>query len=134
MAKAMNLDTSQRYYSLEPDVLIIRLPENCTPSVLAESSSYMKHKFSAAVDGGISKTVIDIHALKTLHIGVIKLLFQAMQVCNELGMQFALIGNPQVIAECKGFEDTRAWAFFDSVDEAKASFGKAQQPAQLAGT
>lgn len=134
MARAMNLDTSQKYYGIEADLLIVRLPENCSPAVLAEASAYMKNKFSEAVDTGISRTLIDIHALKTLHIGVIKLLFQAMQVCSDLGMQFALVGNAQVVAECKGFEDTRSWAFFDSVNEAKASFGKAQQPAQLAGT
>jgi two-component system cell cycle response regulator len=134
IAKAMNLDTSLRYYATEAETFLMRLPENCAPAVLAEAATYMKPKFSEAVDAGISKCVIDIHMLKSLHIGVIKLLFQAMQVCHDLGMQCALIGNPQIVTECKGFEDTRAWAFFDSLDGAKASFGKVQQPAQLAAT
>jgi two-component system, cell cycle response regulator len=134
IAKAMNLDTSLRYYATEAETFLMRLPENCAPAVLAEAATYMKPKFSEAVDAGISKCVIDIHVLKSLHIGVIKLLFQAMQVCHDLGMQCALIGNPQIVTECKGFEDTRAWAFFDSLDAAKASFGKVQQPAQLAAT
>ncbi len=131
IAKAMNLDTSQRYFTLEPGFLIMRLPENCSPSVLAEVGNYLKPKFSEAVDAGHTRMVIDIHQVKTLHMGVIKLLLQTMQTCRELTLQFALVGNHQIVTECKGFEDTRNWQFYDSVDDAKASLGKAPAP-QLA--
>jgi two-component system cell cycle response regulator len=134
-SKAMNLDTSQRYFAIDKDLLIMRLPENCSPGILAEVANYAKPKFAEAVDAGHSKVVIDIHLLRTLHMGVIKVLFQAMQICKDLGLQFSLIGNAQIISECKGFEDTRGWTFYDSVEEARANFGKAAQPAaQLAGT
>ncbi len=126
MAKAMNLDTSQRYYAIEGDSLIMRLPENCSPAVIAEAATYLKPKFAEAVDAGHNKVVIDIHQIRSLHMGVIKLLFQAMQTCRELAMQFALVANPQIVAECKGFEDTRSWTFYDSLEEAKANLGKSQ--------
>lgn len=126
MAKAMNLDTSQRYYSTEGDSLIMRLPENCSPAVIAEAATYLKPKFAEAVDAGHNKVVIDIHQIRSLHMGVIKLLFQAMQTCRELAMQFALVANSQIVAECKGFEDTRSWTFYDSLEEAKANLGKSQ--------
>ncbi|HWL16852.1 MAG TPA: response regulator [Opitutus sp.] len=125
MAKAMNLDTSQRYYAIEGDALIMRLPENCSPAVIAEAATYLKPKFAEAVDAGHNKVVIDIHQLRSLHMGVIKLLFQAMQTCRELAMQFALVANPQIVTECKGFEDTRGWTFYDSLEDAKANLGKA---------
>ncbi len=133
MAKAMNLDTSQRYYAVEGDCLIMRLPENCSPAVIAEAATYLKPKFAQAVDAGHNKVVIDIHQIRSLHMGIIKLLFQAMQTCRELAMQFALVANPQIISECKGFEDTRGWTFYDSVEDAKANLGKAAAP-QLAAT
>jgi len=132
MAKAMNLDTSQRYYAVEGDCLVMRLPENCSPAVIAEAATYLKPKFAQAVDAGHNKVVIDIHQIRSLHMGVIKLLFQAMQTCRELAMQFALVANPQIISECKGFEDTRGWTFYDSLEEAKANLGKSSSP-QLAG-
>jgi two-component system cell cycle response regulator len=134
IAKAMNLDTSLRYFATEADTLVMRLPEHCGTLVLAEAAIYLKPKCSEAVDAGISKAVIDIHGLRSLPIGVIKLLFQAMQLCHDLGMQCAMVGNAQIVAECKGLEDTRGWTFFDSLEEAKASFGRVQQQAQLAGT
>jgi two-component system cell cycle response regulator len=131
MAKAMNLDTSQRYYAIEGDCMIMRLPENCSPAVIAEAAAYLKSKFAEAVDAGHGKVVIDIHQIRSLHMGVIKLLFQAMQTSRELAMQFALVANPNIVAECKGFEDTRGWTFYDSLEEAKANFGKTTTP-QLA--
>jgi len=93
--------------------------------VLAEAATYLKPKFSEAVDAGHNKVVIDIHHIRSLHMGVIKLLFQAMQTCRDLALQFALVANAQIVAECKGFEDTRGWTFYDSLEEAKTNLGKA---------
>ncbi len=132
IAKAMNLDTSQRYFAMDGDMMTMRLPEVCSPSVIAEVQTYLKPKFAEAVDAGFNKVVIDIHTIKTLHMGIIKLLFQAMQTCRELGMQFALVGNTQIISECKGFEDTRGWTFYDSMDDAKANLGRAAAPTMAA--
>ncbi len=134
MAKSMNLDTSPRYFIIEPGFLIMRLPENCSPAVLAEVGNHLKPKISEAVDAGHTRLVIDIHQLATLHMGVIKLLLQTMQTCRELTLQFALVGNQQIATECKGFEDTRNWQFHDLIDDAKASLGVAAvapQPATV---
>jgi two-component system cell cycle response regulator len=127
IAKAMNLDTSQRYFAIEGECLTMKVPDNCAQSTIAEITTYMKPKMAEAVDAGHNKAIIDVHQLKTLHMGVIKLLVQAMQTCRELGMQFAIVGNSVIATECKGFEDTRSWTFFENVDEAKASLSK--QPA-----
>ena len=124
MAKAMNLDTSQRYYSMDGELLIMKLPENCTPGVLAEVSQYLGAKLAASVDAGYNKAIFDLQAIKTPHMGVIKLLMQAMKAGRELALQFALVANSQTIAECKGFEDTRTWTFFETVEAAKAELGK----------
>jgi two-component system cell cycle response regulator len=124
MAKAMNLDMSQRYYSMDGDLLIMRLPENCSPGTLAEVSTYLSAKLSETVDAGYNKAIFDLHAVKTLHMGVIKLLMQAMQAGRELALQFALVANSQTIAECKGFEDTRSWTFYETLEAAKADLTK----------
>ncbi len=127
IAKAMNLDTSERYFTVENECLVMRVPENCSPAALAEISSYIKPKLASAVDAGHNKAVIDVHTLKSLHMGIIKLLVQAMQICRELGVQFAMVGSSQIAAECKGFEDTRNWTFFDNMSDARVSLGKGAQ-------
>jgi two-component system cell cycle response regulator len=124
IAKAMNLDTSRRYFHTEGDFLMLKLPENCTQLVVNEVMNYLKPKVSEAVDSGISKAVIDLKDIKSLNMTLIKLLFQSMQTCRELALQFVLVGNDNIVAECKGFEDTRNWSFYPSVEDAKTSLTK----------
>src|SRR3954467_7519275 len=57
IAKAMNLDTSLRYYSMDGEVMVMTLPENCPPALLAEVGAYLKPKFAEAVDAGFNKVV-----------------------------------------------------------------------------
>ena len=130
MAKAMNLDTSLRYYALEEGTLVLRLPETIGAVTIAEVTGYMKVKVSSAVDTGVARAIIDVSKLKALDMPVIKLLFHFMQTCAEVSIQYILVGNAIVAKECKGFEDTKNWTFFDSVEQAKASY-KAE-PAQAA--
>src|SRR6478609_144854 len=129
IAKAMNLDTSTRYFTIEEGCFVLKMPENCTPAVLAEIATYLKPKLTEAVDAGHNKAVINVQALKSLHMGVIKQLVQAMQMCKDTSVNFVLVGNNQLMTECKGFEETRNWSFHETVEEAKASFLKAGTPA-----
>ncbi len=134
MAKAMNLDTSLRYYGMEENTLVLRLPEHMTPVTINEVTSYMKGKVSGAVDTGVGRAIIDISKLKALDMPVIKLLFQFMQACSEVSIQYVLVGNAVVAKECKGFEDTKNWTFFDSIEQAKAGAAPAAAaPAPAAG-
>lgn len=130
VAKAMNLDMSVRYFTMKDGFFIFKLPENCTPAVLAEMAIYLKPKLTEAVDAGLNRCIIDCQALKSLHMGVIKQLVTAMQLCKETGVNYALVGNSHLVAESKGFEDTRNWHFHDSVEDAKSSFSRGMpQPA-----
>jgi two-component system, cell cycle response regulator len=124
IAKAMNLDTSQRYFATADNIFIMRLPENTTPAALVEVANYLKPKTAEAVDSGIYRAVIDLHELKRFDMTIIKLLFNTMQVFRELALQYVLVGNAQIVTECKGFEDTKGWQFFDSLDEAKTHLAK----------
>ncbi len=129
IAKAMNLDTSTRYFNVQDGFFHFKMPENCTPAALAEIATYLKPKLTEAVDAGHNRVVINCESLKSLHMGVIKQLVSAMQLCKDTGVNFALVGNSQLTSECKGFEETRTWNFHDTVAEAKASLAPKPQPA-----
>lgn len=132
IAKAMNLDTSQRYFGIEDGCFIVKMPEHCTPAVLAEIATYLKPKLTEAVDAGLNKAIINVQALKSLHMGVIKQLVSAMQLCKDTGVNFTLVGNNQLMSECKGFEETRSWAFHETMEEAKANIAKLSSTPALA--
>lgn len=124
ISRAMNLDTSERYFRTEPDVFIMRLPEVCTPAVVNEVSAYLKGKIAEAVDSGISKAIFDLHEVKHLDMPLIKLLITAMQACREVALAHTLVGGGSIVAESKGYEDTRGWQFYDTMEEARQSFSK----------
>jgi two-component system cell cycle response regulator len=119
-SKAMNIDTSKRYFALEAGMLVMRLPAACSPSVVAEADLHVKAKIAEAVDAGLNTMAVDAQQCGSLEMAGIKLLFKTMQICAELGVRCLLVGNPGIVAECKGFEDTRNWKFAASLDEVRS--------------
>ena len=117
-------DSHTPFFNVQDGFFMFKMPENCTPSALAEIATYLKPKLTEAVDAGHNRAVINCEALKSLHMGVIKQLVSAMQLCKDTGVNYALVGNSQLTTECKGFEETRAWNFHETLAEAKASFVK----------
>jgi two-component system cell cycle response regulator len=123
IAKAINLDTSERYFNFEEDFLVVSLPNNITTSILNEVSAYLKPKISEAVDNGYSKVLFDVHTVRNVNMSFIKLLVDSMSTCQDLTLTYAMIGNAQIAAECKGFEESKDWVFYDSLEEAKSKAG-----------
>jgi two-component system, cell cycle response regulator len=124
VAKAMNLDTSLRYFASDPEFFTLRLPENINPTMANEVLNYLKGKTSEAVDNGLGKAIIDLSALKRLDLNIIKLLLTTMQTFKELALIYAVVGNAAVIAESKAYEDTKDWQFHPSAEQARAAIGR----------
>ena len=120
IAKAVNLDTSERYFVFDQDFLLVRLPESTSTSAINEINAYLKPKISEAVDQGYSKVIFDVHAVRNVNMALIKLLVDSMQICQELTLSYSLVGNPQITQECRGFEESKDWIFHDSIEAAKA--------------
>jgi len=122
IGKAVNLDTSGKYFRIETDFMTVKLPKSCNASVVNEVSTYLKSKTSEAVDAGISRIIFDAQEVATLNMDVIKLLLQSMKTCRDLSLSYALTGNQIVRDESKKFEESKDWQFCDTMDAAKASF------------
>jgi two-component system cell cycle response regulator len=130
VAKAMNLDTSKHYFRSDGEFLVVDLPQNCSNPVLAEAAQYLAPKLAEAVDAGHSLALIDLSAVRSLHLGIIKFIVQATQSCRELTIHLAIVGSAPLIAEFRSFEETRSWSFHETIDGAKAGLKQqAQSPA-----
>jgi two-component system cell cycle response regulator len=92
--------------------------------VINEVSGYLKGKVADAVDSGISKAVFDLHEVKRLDMNIIKMLLTAMQTCREVALQYTLVGSTSLVADCKGYEDTRNWQFHESIADARQGLQK----------
>jgi len=109
----------------------MRLPENCSPTVVGEVLNYLKPKSPKPLTAVSSKRSSIFTSSKASH-GGDQTLIQAMSNCRDLALQYSLVGNVQIVSECKGFEDTKNWQFHDSIPDAKASFSKSSQAAAVA--
>ncbi len=128
-AKAMRLDTSQRYFRTEPDLIVLQLPDNCPTTLITEISDQLKIQVTNAVNAGINQAVFDLLLVRNLDVGHIKLVINSMQICRDLGFEFALVGTGKVVKDSQGYEDTSTWQYFPSVAEARGSFKKNMPPA-----
>jgi two-component system cell cycle response regulator len=128
-AKAMRLDTSQRYFRVEPELIVVQLPDNCPTTLINEISEQLKVQVAAAVNAGINRAVFDLLGVRNLDVGHIRLVLSSIQICRDLSFHFALVGTGNVVKDSQGYEDTRTWEFFATVEEARASFKKADEPA-----
>ncbi len=120
VARALNLDTSYRYFQVRNGVLLMTLPSSFGPVVANEVSMHLRAKMAEAVDTGVDKVVFDLSALKTADIALIKLGLEFLQLCTELSLKQRMIGSPVVSAECKKYEETKDWSFVGSFEEAVA--------------
>ncbi|HEX2855051.1 MAG TPA: response regulator [Opitutaceae bacterium] len=133
IAKAMNLDTSLRYYAIEGDALVLRMAENCPPARVTEAANFLKPKLAEAAEAGRKKLIVDLNALTVLPLAVVKLLLLAVKTAGELGARVALVANAKIAADAKNSDETRSLVFHDSLENAKASLSMATENApQLA--
>jgi len=121
IANAANLDTSEKYFQTESDFLKIMLPANPTTHAINEVNGFLIDKISNAVDTGLKKVIFDVHELEVLNMNVIKLLLDAMKNCQELTLQYYIIGNSKIEQECRAFEESKGWKIYNTIDEALAN-------------
>ncbi|OIO59770.1 MAG: response regulator [Verrucomicrobia bacterium CG_4_10_14_3_um_filter_43_23] len=119
IAKSLKLDTSPRYFKTEGSLLIIRFPKSMSPIAVSAMNHYLTPKISEAVDAGLSRAIFDIHELNNIDVETIKILLQAMEICNELTLPFAMVGTPALAEQCQSYEESKDWTFFNSIDDAK---------------
>lgn len=124
ITRAMHLDTSQRYYGVNGDTIMLLLPSNCTQAALDEITIYLTPKLTQGKEAGCTKLLIDAHEPKGLSIEMIKFLLLVMKKSQEMGIRFAMIGNGRIVSDCQGFEDTRDWTFFETPEQARNSLNQ----------
>jgi two-component system cell cycle response regulator len=118
VARALNLDTSYKYFQNTNGVLLLKLPPNFGTAIANEVSTHLRGKVAEAVDAGLDKLVFDVSALKTADISLIKLGLEVNQLCHEMSLRLRLVGSGAVVQECRKYEETKDWSFVASLDEA----------------
>jgi two-component system cell cycle response regulator len=109
VTRALNLDTSYRYFVVEGDVLVLRLPHNFGPAVANDITLNLRPKVTESVDAGLNKLLMDMSPLTTADVTLIKLGLNVTSLCQELDVRYAMVGSAAVSTECKNYEETKDW-------------------------
>jgi two-component system cell cycle response regulator len=107
LTRAMNLDTSRRYYQVAEGVQFVRLPRELTELAASEIVHYLGTKTREMVESGTSRLVLDAAEVTKIDMTVIKLILQVINACRELGIHFRLVGNTEFAKQAKAFEETK---------------------------
>ncbi len=122
LTRAMNLDTSKRYFQQENNILYLRVPSNPGNLVATEIGNYIQSKTKEMVESGLNHLILDVSEVTKIDMVVIKLMLQAVQACKELGIKFRVVGSQDFAAQSKGFEETKDLEIFADRTSAMAGF------------
>jgi two-component system, cell cycle response regulator len=121
ISRALNLDTSYRYFQQHKGMLLLVLPSNFNQAISTDVTSHVRTKVSEGVDAGLTRLILDMSQIKNADILLIRLGIEVIQLCAEMDVEYALVGSEVVCRECKNYAETKDWQFSESVDQAMES-------------
>jgi two-component system cell cycle response regulator len=120
LVKAMNVDISSKYFSIEDDVQYLIVPQKVITQTITEVEHYLKPKIDDMVNAGMTKFIMDMTETGKVDVSVVKMILNIMRKCQDLGIHFRLVGNATVNSEIKSFAEAAELVIDNTVDEAKA--------------
>jgi len=122
VCRAMNVDTSSRYFFVENGIQICKMPNNPSQIVATELSNYILPKTREMVDAGLNRLLIDASDVHRIEMTIIKLMLQVVQACRELSIKFRVIGSPDFTGQARAFEETKDLEVFADKESALIGF------------
>lgn len=121
VCRALNLDTSNRYFEIRNGVLALRIPAAFNANVSGEINTRLRSKMAEAVDSGVDKVVIDMSQVANPDVDIVRLGLAAAQACEEFSLKQRIVGSDAFSLECQNYEETKHWRIERSVEEALAA-------------
>jgi two-component system, cell cycle response regulator len=121
ICRALNLDTSYKYFQLREDAVVLTLPVDFGPEAANEIMLHLRSKLTAAVDAGMDKLVIDLSQLKTADVHLIKLGLVTIKTCDEMSLKYGLVGSEAARQACQNYDESKDWEFAPDLEAALAT-------------
>ena len=122
VTRALNLDTSYRYFVVQDGLLVLKLPPNFNPLVANDIVLNLRPKVTEGVDAGLDKLLMDMSRLTSADVNLVKLGINVTNLCQEMDVRLTMIGSQAVCTECKNYQETKDWEFASSYEEALSLF------------
>ena len=124
LARAMNLDTSSRYFQIIDSVLFVRIPNGLSINGASDLTQYVEPKTKTLVEAGMNRMILDLREVERLEIYMIKLILSLVTNCRALEIKFRLVGSLEFTNQAKAYEEMTEFQIFSAVEQALADFDK----------
>ncbi len=122
LTKAMNLDTSKKYFNLDGIIQIARIPNSMSEMIANEVSNHIKPVTQEMAESGVSRMILDLSEVVKLDMTTIKTMLHVMQSCFDLQIKIRVVAGPEFIAQAKSFAETKDLVIYPNRDAAKEGF------------
>ncbi len=116
------VDSSEKYFSIDGDVQVLILPETISRPVMAEVEGFCKIRIEAMSKAGMNKLILDLRKVKEINVSLIKLIISIIQKFQSSKIYIRVVGTSELATELKGFAETSSIPIDNSIETAKKSF------------
>jgi two-component system cell cycle response regulator len=120
LSRTLKLETSYKYFQQHDGFLVLRMPEEVNEAFVHEVMLRLKDQLAETVNAGGDKLIIDFGILQRATLPVVQLVLAVVQACAELSLKCAIASPDNLRAECQAYEESQAWHFAKSIEEASA--------------
>ena len=115
-------DTSKKYFSIDDDIQIVRLPLKVDRIVSVEVEGHFKTKIEGMVNSGIKKLILDLRKVAETNVSLIRLIIAVIQRSQKSGIGVRVVASSGLSKELKEFQETGELTVDLSIEDAKEAF------------
>jgi two-component system, cell cycle response regulator len=117
LTRALNVDVSEKYFGVKENILHVTFPPQMD-AILSEIAPNITTKIAEMVDGGMGKALFDLTQVANMDTNIIRVLIQAIELCDQLGVTYAVVGSTALATKAQAFEETKSITIFEDADQA----------------
>jgi two-component system cell cycle response regulator len=118
ICQALKLETLYKYFKQCDGALALILPKDFHQSLSYDVLTRLDELLAATVESGGDRLIIDLSAVETVGLQVVKLVISALESSNKLSMKHSVVAQAAIKAACQKYEEAHSWNFADSFDAA----------------
>ncbi|MGA3179071.1 MAG: response regulator [Verrucomicrobiota bacterium] len=134
ISRALKLNTSYKYFQQRPEALVLILPKDINPGLQREVVSDLSNQLTALVDAGGDKLIVDFSAVPAVTLPLIQLVLAVIQASAEFSIRYAMVGPEALREQCRMYEESKAWSFGGTFEEAVALLQQAPNGAETSAS
>lgn len=115
------VDPASKYFKTAGDIQCLTLPPKIDRQLAAEVDTYLQRQLTGMVKDGMKKIIVDLRRVMEINVALVKLTLLVIKNFQKAGIQYRVVGTPEIKTEFKGFQETCNIEIDQEFEEAKTA-------------